>query len=348
MRTQATMAAVDMAAVERGWGRAEAWSRAYALLADVVSRGVTQHNLSDVRRSPLLGVALDAHGAEGDELAVDHQQTFGFSVVPFESAFLDETFTLGGASAERCAESYRLMGFTPDAVAEEPDHLATQLRALSFACGAEADAWQDDKPALAEHIAALSRDFLDEHLLRWLPSFAVTVRRAGRPFSSAVVTQLEQLALLHRAALSPAPRADAFALPDVGLELDDEHTGLAEIARYLSTPARAGLFLSRDDVARIGRRTRVPRGFGERSLLVTNLLRSAAHLGTLPAVLEELVLLVDEHYDELTGEPWQALPSLRPLVEPWCARITRTRALLERIRDEGVRRTAPGSPDSQA
>ena len=53
--------------------------------------------------------------------------------------------------------------------------------------GAEADAWEDDLPDVAQRMSALQRDFLGQHLLRWLPPLALAIRRQGQAFYTALV-----------------------------------------------------------------------------------------------------------------------------------------------------------------
>lgn len=311
----------------------EGQARAYALLADLLGRGVRTENLDAARMSPRLAAAIDTHpDGDLDALAVDHQHVFGFSVALYEGVYLDETFSWGGRFAASCSDAYRRVGWVGDPRGEEPEHLATQLRVLSFLSGAEADALQDGRVDLAPRIRELARDFLEGHLLRWLPVFTSAVRRSDRAFPKALAEQVQELVLLHRAGLDLEPSSEPFTLPEPGLSLDASETGLTEIASYLCTPGRAGIYLSRDDLTEMGRGAEVPRGFGDRATTLGNLLRSASHLGQWDRVLSALIRLVTDWQRELDAEHGSSAPTLGRLLEPWRARAADTAAVLEQIR----------------
>ena len=283
-------------------------SRAYELLAELFSRGITSANRDAARTSATIARALGSYDGD-DSVAVDHQHVLGFSVHPYEGAFLDEEGLVGGSRADALAESYRRIGFRPDPTGDDAEHVATELRALAFLCGAEADAAGDGLPDVAARMRDLQRDFLDAHLGRWLPPLAAAVRRSARPFPTALVDQLEPLVDLHRARLGDRTNADASsslsAPPAPELRLGDDGTGLAEIARFLVTPWRSGIYLSRDDIAGVARAGGVPRGFGERAVMLENALRAAAHLDALPALLASLGAILARARPDAT-QPWRS------------------------------------------
>lgn len=310
--------------------RAIARSRAYTLLASLTARGVTDATREAAIASPILAPTL------AGEHAVDHQYVLGFAVPPFEGAFLDPEGHVGASAAESLRDSYRAMGFRPDPTAEDPEHLATELRALAFLSAAEADALADGLPEIAARTQTLAAAFLDDHLRRWLPALAGAVRRIGRAFPTALVEQIEALVRVHRGEIAD-PRAP-FALPDPTDPTRDEQSGLRELAAFLSCPARSGIFLSRDDLARIGRTGRVPRGFGERAVLLENMLRSAAHLDAWHTILSAL--------DDCLEAAQRDLPEEDETTAPWRARLEETRALLRRL-DATARETAE-STDARA
>ena len=112
--------------------------------------------------------------------------------------------------------------------------------------------------------------------------------------------------------------------------LADERTGLKEIAEFLLTPIYSGIYLSRDDIGRLARQQGVPRGFGDRQLLLLNLLRSAAKYETLGQVidgLEELAGRWEQAYAEMMPSPGVGGPAAM-----WRTRAAATVALLEQIR----------------
>jgi hypothetical protein len=175
------------------------------------------------------------------------------------------------------------------------------------------------------------RRFLDGHLLRWLPAVAQAIRQQEQPFYVVLADLTLELALDHRADLGEDMLADLprFELPATPMPLDQDTTGLKEIASFLLTPPYSGLYLGRDDIGRLGAQERLPRGFGERLNMLTNLLRSAAEYDSLPALLAQL--------QDLTGQ-WEAayagLPSsMAAIATVWLERIAATRHLLNRLHD---------------
>lgn len=316
---------------------AEGRARAYALLAELCARGVQPGTREAARASPLVAAALASYPDEQPDLvAADHHHAFGWAVLGYEGVYLDREGTLGGPSAERIRAAYAARGFVPDPAGEEPEHLVTELRALAFLCGAEADAHQDGLAQVAARMRGLARQLLDEHLLRWLPLWAGAVRRLELAFPTALADQLEDLVLPHRESLG-APWPEAFSLPSASLDLDDAETGLGEIAATLATPASSGLCLSREDLTRLGRGARVPRGFGDRGLILEQLLRTAARYEALPAVIDGLDAFAARWEDELcpTGR-YRDRTWLAPLLLPWRDRVAGTRRLLARLRAAAV------------
>ncbi len=297
---------------------AHARSGAYLLLAELLAEGPRGELLEAAVASPLLAPVLRC---DPDELAADHHHVFGFCVAPLEGLFLDPEGNAGGLQAERVHETFAAIGYRPDPTKEEPEHLATELRALALLCGAEADAVEDGHCGVAATMRALQRQLLDGHLLRWLPLFVASVRRVERPFPSALAAQIEALVRHHRDALG---RADTptWSLGDP-LDLDDPNVGLREIAAYLTTPARAGILLSRHDIARIGRAFRLPRGFGGRARMMQQLLTAAARfdaLGDVAAALGEIVEANDA-----------AIAAWGPVVAPWHAQARETLTVVSRL-----------------
>lgn len=311
--------------------QAEARSRAYALLARLAGGGLTSEREREWAAADAgLASAIAAYGDDLDALAADHQHVFGFSCPPFESALLDPEGHLGNETSDRVQRTLAAAGIAEGPGGEAPDHLAAQLYALALLAGAEADADRDGELAIAERMRAQSRHLLDQHLLRWLPTFASAVRRAGRPWPVALVHTIEEVALQHRGALGSADEADlSFELPPLALSLEEGSTGLADIARVLATPARAGVLISRDDIARLGRKTDTPRGFGDRATLIENLLRAGAQLESIDEILGSLLDLLREAKAELGEDRLSDVPSSLRL--PWQARIDETCALVATI-----------------
>ncbi len=308
--------------------RAEARGRGYVLLADLLSRGPVPALVEPARASEVLAAALDETG-DLEEAAADHQHVFGFIVPPFEGAFLDPRGEVGSTRSAAVQERYAAFGYEARGGGDGPEHLATELRALGVLGGAEADAAADGRAEIVTHLRDLQRGWLDDHVLRWFPVLASAARRSGRRWPSALLDQIADLLALHREELGGAPQPEP--LPGDPLDLEDPDTDLRTIARFLSTPARAGLFLGKDDLARVGRAFELPRGFGPRHLLAQNLLRSAIRFERLPEATEALAAIAGDWLGEIDRSPFA------DHLAPWAARATATRDVLRDIGEAGAR-----------
>lgn len=301
--------------------RAQARSLGYALLAELLERGVTDATRDAATVSDAMAAAIEAGDADG--LAADHERAFGWAAPPLAGFYLDPERLVGGPRTDALLALFDAAGYAPDLRSRDAEHLSVTLRALAFLSGAEADAREDGHEGAVERVEVLARRLLDEHVLRWLPIFALAVRRTALAFPVALVDELEALIGSHREALPGA--TPAFALPDAPPLLEDDETGLREIGAYLSAPAHAGFVLTREDVARLGRGLNVPRGFGDRTQLIVNLLRSAARFDALDALLEALEGEAADQRDRLT--------SWGPATTAWRGRIDETLSILRALRE---------------
>jgi putative dimethyl sulfoxide reductase chaperone len=299
---------------------------AYRCVAELFRSGLSSSLRAHVAAIPsLVGPAsalLDAETA-----AVEHQRVLGFEVFPFEGVFLDPEGRASGFGADALQQDYREAGFVPRSGCEGPDHVAAELDFIAFLCAWEAAASTAEASAVQDR----QREFLDGHLLDWLPALCWALGRQSSPFYAALSRFALELALDHRARLGP-PRAPVSpSLWPVEDFLADAATGLREVAAFLLVPRRSGVFLSRGELTRAGRLCGVPTGFGSRLDMLHNLLQSAAELNQLGPLLAEIEGIVEE-----------ARRFHAPFPGAWLDRIGSTGRLLARIRA-----TLPGL-DSQA
>lgn len=296
--------------------------RAYTLLGDLLRVGLRPELAPAVQAIESLAQALP-QGWDADALAASHHRLFSLEAPPYEGFFLAADRLLGGPTSEAVARAYAAGGFRPQVADTAPDHLGVELGFLGWLAGARADAVRDGQDAADDGIATLERDFLDQHLLRWLP---VLVAACPEPdgFYGRVLTLALELARSHRAGLDGV--AAAWTLPPLP-DLDDPKTGLRQLSEALCTPCHAGGLLTRSDIAMLGRREKLPRGFGDRTQTLANLLRSAARFEVLDAVFEGL----DGHL-----EGWAHALGDDPLLAPWQDRIAGSRARLEHMRRQAA------------
>jgi len=311
-------------------------SRGYALLADVAVYGLRPDSLLPLRAvadlAPLLPDALEADAI--DRAAADHYATFGLNLFAFESIFLDPESLLNGPSASRVQATCAAAGFRP-AAGLEVDALANELACLAFLCGAEADAWEDHNDAAAARARHLQRDFLQRHLLVWLPPLCEALGRQETPFYAALGPLLADLCFDHYAELAPAAvvptqTSEAPELPLKAEVLDD--VGIRAISRRLLAPAVCGIFLGRNDLVRLARAADLPTTFGERSQMLTDLFHAAGRFDNLHSLLnalDQLAAQAEAHHVALE----EAYPVAAPFVASWLQKLDATRTLLVTMRN---------------
>ncbi len=312
--------------------QALARSRAYDLFGRLYREGLTPAVLPIARAIPELADAVP-DPFDADAAAADHYDLFGLNVFPYASFFLDASGRLGGPVTDLVRHQLQRVHLAPENEAEGADHLGHELAYLALLTGAEADARADDNRVEVERMQHLQRQFLDRHLLWWLLPFVRAIAQHEHPFYTALAELTWELVVDHRAALGGAPAGPLVPEPDDRPAdlLDDESTGLKDIARFVMTPVWSGLVLSRDDVARWGRTERLPRGFGDRTQMLTHLLRSASEYDGLDAVLKQLGCQVEDwraHYRSAGAD----VDPLRAVTIFWLARLDATEVVVERIR----------------
>jgi TorA maturation chaperone TorD len=267
------------------------------------------------------------------DLAVEYQRLFGFNLPPYESVFIDPSAMLLAPATARVQALYRQAGWTPPAGVRvgAPDHLGLELLALAEMKGT--------LPRLAQQLHT-------EHLALWVPAFVLTLRRLKpHPFYATLadLTLALLLTTLTTNPLStihypPSSISDPFPILPPPPVYDREghlippaerapETGLREVVKQLLTPCESGLFLTREDIARIGRALEVPAVMGERPYMLESLFRQAGEYELVPALLAQLRQLLAEV--EATYQAWaEAYPAWSPYAEAWRRRVAATQVTL--------------------
>jgi TorA maturation chaperone TorD len=206
--------------------------------------------------------------------AADHTDLFVLQLVPYASVHLGPEGMLGGDARDRVAGFWRAVGTAPPA---EPDHLAALL-------GLYAALADDERAQPAPARAALRRQaraaLLHEHLLSWLDPWLAKLGEIA-PLAYAAWGEL----------LAAALRIEAEAVLDGGEPLPahlrgaaplepPERTGGPAFVDALLAPARSGLVLVRDDLARAAAELGLGGRVAERRYVLRNLLGQDA-AGTL-------------------------------------------------------------------
>lgn len=93
-------------------------------------------------------------------------------------------------------DEYRRMGLSWAGTSEPPDHIATEMDAMSYLAGVEADAWQTGFVDEASSTLRNQQRFLGRHLSVWVPLFVTRARAANpAPFYSAAVEFLHSFVI---------------------------------------------------------------------------------------------------------------------------------------------------------
>jgi TorA maturation chaperone TorD len=309
--------------MEQDLAQAISRARAWTLLGELLLKGVSPELEPVVRNLPVFQRIL-GEDLSVDELAAEHQRVLGFEVFPYESVFLSEDGQLGGPVTEGVAEYYAAAGFGRSWSDVEGDHLGVELLFMANLCAREVRATELDRSDL-EGLHGLQRDFLEAHLLRWLPPMVAALRGLEAPFTQALVEMSLELAMDHRQRLGPAARVDGLpATRDLESLLTEPKTRLKDVARFLLSPASAGFFLCRHEISALSAQAGGPRGFGGRLELLESTMFGAVDRGDWPAFVHGLGSFVDAQLEVLAE-----LDELGAPVAEWKSRASITRSAID-------------------
>jgi TorA maturation chaperone TorD len=250
-------------------------SRAYRLFARLYRRGVTPELWPDLRELPVFAEAL-TEPLDWDDLAAEHHDLFSVQVFPYGGIFLEMDHRAAGAAANPVREAAALLGADGVSDGEPVDYLPAELDLLASLAEAEARGRLDAREA-AIHV-------LSGHLLWWLPPFAVAVAMENRPFWKLLTELTLELALEHLEAAGGLLLREDTPLPGRASPRPPPSEGLdpGELAPFLTTPARSGLWLSPTTTRLIARPLGIPTGFGGRRKAIEELETSAQRYDLVP------------------------------------------------------------------
>lgn len=313
--------------------QAQAYSRAFDMLAGMVARGLAPEHLEILRSMSSFAGLLpkSLRGAAADKAAAEHYTVFGLNVFANASVFLEADAQLGGATAERSRAAYAALGFTPPPDLEA-DALPAQLRCLSFLCGVEADALEQRRGAAARHARRKQSAFLRDHLLPWLPPLSEALARQSSKLYAEMSGLMANMCFDHYAAITPQSATPKSPLKAIGMP---GKMSVRAISRHLLTPAQSGIFLSRDDLVSLARSVELPASFGERVTMLGDLFHAAGQFERLPALLDGLDGLA-ERAQVAHRTFMQGTPGSDPFVAPWIERLNGMRFLLVLMRDTAL------------
>jgi hypothetical protein len=260
-----------------------------------------------------------------------YTDTFVFSLYPYASVYLGAEGMLGGEARDRVAGFLAALGQKPPA---EPDHLALMLG--TYASLAEAEENEADAQR-REYLRGARRAFLWEHLLSWLPVYLDKLAEVAPPFyrrwgellraaldaEAEALGSQESLPLHLREAPVLADPREPSSEDKSASSSEAQHTSSSEeFLRTLLAPARSGMIIVRDDLARVARTLGVGLRAGERLYTLRSLAGQDA-AGVLARLAEE-------------AERWRELHLRRRdahgrVADCWAARAASTAKLLREL-----------------
>ena len=243
---------------------------------------------------------------------------FVFQLYPYASVYVGSEGMLGGEARDRVAGFLAALGHD---VPAEPDHLALLLGA--YAGLAEAEVADSDARRRGS-LRRARRALLWEHLLSWLPVYLDKVARVAPLFYRRWAETLREALDAEAAELGPQEGLP-LQLREAPALADPRESAPEEFLKTLLAPARSGILLVRDDLARAARELGAGVRAGERLFALRSLVGQDA-AGTLGWLARE-------------AEDWHALHLRRVsahgrVAEWWAARAASTAELLRELNDE--------------
>ncbi len=277
------------------------------------------------------------------ELAGKFSWLFDFNVYPYASIYLDPSGMVNDPWSGFVAGVYRALGLELKSSAglAAGDHLSAELEAVAVLLEREAGAENGVDALRARHGQQV---LLFEQLLPWLPLFSHALRRADPAGFYGHIAEFTLEVALEHADEIVEDKAPAFSFTDAEdempvLSVSKKGAGAARAELgALITPARSGMFLSRQDIVGLARSLELPVRFAERAFMLESLVEAAADYGRLSALFSAFRRAAEEQ--RRVAETLQTEhPSLAPIWSDWRNKLEATVKELEALR-EGTGETA--------
>lgn len=293
-------------------------ARGYAVLSRLLLDGA--HGVD-----PSLAKVFVEGPVDDAELRSQYVAAFDLGVPPYASALLESTGRVGGAVTRVISDAMAEQGPPPQSEQLAADHLGVLFAHLARQCraGRETEAAR----------------FAASYVLSWLPAYLTALERLSVPFWIAVTRVALDVVSDHVRLLAGAGDAAELGSAELGSAelgsaageaiLANRGTGLRDVAEYLASAGRSGLFMSDAECSLVARPLDLPRGFGSRRQRLETLLRSAAEYDVLPALCQSLGTMVagrEERLRELAEGRFD--PSH---LEGWMRKLAATQQTLEEL-----------------
>jgi len=311
---------------------------AYFFLAKTFAEGLSATVLAMAKELPVLEVVLPGE-YDQDQAGAEHQDLFGFNVLPYAGVYLTHDGKLGGQIHQDLNSWYNAFEFMPSNESGVPDHIATQLEFLAFLSGLDVKSHKASPTEIANATIQYQQgEFLGNQVVTWIFPFLMALKGQNNPFYREIAELTEALVISHCIDVG-LHRETAFSLPAIHDILSEKKTGLKDIAAFLCRPAHSGIYLSRTDIKRIAGSLEIPTGFGDRVQTLSNTLRSAVTFDTLPSLINQLrdrVLFFKRGYEGLHESTSEGL---NQVAQQWILRAGGTLNVLDDLDAELVKLT---------
>lgn len=269
-------------------------------------------------KSALEKLNINHNDITNDEIASEHYSIFGMSVFPYGHYYLSEARNFAGDFEEDLIFFYSKNHFAYQkcSYGMGPTHLGTLFKFLGF--------------TLEKKLHHTRRDFIAKHLLNWYSVFSSAINETNSTVFKHVIQLAQDKFIQDWLDLNGPDHLDEIELKldifDIHKDLlENERAGLSDIGNYLITPAYCGVFLSKATILNIASTIEIPIGFGDRSLIINDLLREASNYD----VLAKLTKILNAYF-EIQLDNYSNFP-IKKVQEYWCSKIRRTQNLLTNI-----------------
>ena len=314
---------------------ASARHHTYLLFSRLYLDGLTNDLLPFIAGIPELE-AVAPRPFDQDQAAAIHYQVFIHDIFPHESIFRDPSGLIGGSYAEQVNAIYKQAAIH---ITANHDHIGHELAFLATLCSAESTILGDREIEALDQIHQLQKMFLQDHLLCWLSPFVAALAFSNEPFYSTLGRLTLSLVVDHFLSLCPEgssepidcfDKNDLQELPQI---LQDNQTNLKQIAGFILTPPHSGLYFGQSSLSTMANERQLPRGFGNRQQMLTNLFHAAAQYDLIPDLLRDL-----SAHAETWGHKYERqladFPEISTWIRPWLRRVNSTAVALSDMRKQ--------------
>ena len=253
------------------------------------------------------------------ELRVEFTRLFVMNVFPYASVFLDPEVLLNTETTARVQAKYSAADFEParDVPIGAPDHFGVELSFVAH--------------LLSSGRTNAANQFVASEVLSWAPVFLHGVEKNARQDFYRILAQQTRHWLLEEIDSSAW---DAFmqrrtSHAEFGLRVNEEDD-LFSVVSFLVAPAQSGIFLSKEDLSRIGRTLELPMSFGDRGLMLKSLFRSAGEFDRIEMLLSALQSETKGWIDMYATDS-RDNPAADLRLRSWRARAAETLTRLEKM-----------------